>query len=185
MIRFASIGGGLLVALLVEMLILNHLAGRAWWWPPGLALALGPVVLLLVVAVVAWRVQRNGRLRPLMETTSPAEARRVAKALRRGEPLPAGTQAIAQMLVDLGSSRPAKRRAFWTFIAAGVVFLANFFIQQDWWRWFYLVGAVGYVFGALWARGGNSKLVANAALQGIHPSTSQAVQPAPRPPPIP
>ncbi|SDU83721.1 hypothetical protein SAMN04488544_0729 [Microlunatus sagamiharensis] len=172
-IRFAGVGGVLLVALVIEMLVLNHLAGRSWWWPPGLALALGPVVLLLVVALVAWKRQRNGRLRPLMEQTDPAEARRVSKALRRGTPLPAGTGSIAQILVDLTASRPARQRVFWTFVVAAVLFLANFFVQEGRWRWFYVIGAAGYALGAVWARRGNPRLLANAALQGIRPSAPQ------------
>ena len=170
LIRFGVIGGVLLVALIIEMLILNHGAGRSWWWPPGLALAAGPVVLLAIVGAVAWRVQRNGRHRHLMETTSPADARRVSRALRRDEPLPPGSTPVAQLLVDLNSDTRAQRRLRWVFPVTAVAFLVNFFLQQDWWRWFYLVGAVGYGAGALLMRRQNPRLLANAARQGIHPS---------------
>lgn len=170
--RFGVIGGTLVIALLVELLILNQRAGRGWSWAPVILLVVLPAVLLLVTAAVSRRIQSKGRSRELMETASPSQVRQVTKALRRHEILPDESRAVAQTIVNLNANHRGGRGRSILLIVAGVLFLANFFIQTDRSRWFYLVGAIAYVALALQVRRGNPRLLANAAAQGIHPTSS-------------
>lgn len=107
-----------------------------------------------------------------METASPSQVRQVTKALRRHEILPDESRAVAQTIVNLNANHRGGRGRSILLIVAGVLFLANFFIQTDRSRWFYLVGAIAYVALALQVRRGNPRLLANAAAQGIHPTSS-------------
>lgn len=168
---FSLLGGVLVLAMLVEMLILNHLDGRGWSLL-GVALVVAPAVLLVVVAVVSWKVRLRGSFRTLCEVGSPAEVRAVSRALLRNEPVPAGGAAIAQVVVDRNVRATAKgrRRYMLPYGVLAAVFVGEFFIQHSWWRWLYLVGAAGYLAGAVLSQRGSTRLTTNAASQGIHPT---------------